>query len=147
MVRTEFIRRKLHLIVQDLSMLAPFRTVTHDELVSDGVRLAAVERMLERIVMRAVDVNQHLVAELDAPPGEKIARLSYRDSFLRLARLGVYSQAFAEEIAPSAGLRNILVHDYNDVDRRTVHASVATCLDVYPRYVAQVHCFLDRHDA
>src|SRR3990172_7165599 len=95
------------------------------------------------IVMRAVDVNEHLVSEL-ATGEERSSRLSYRDTFLMLADYGVYPKEFADRIANSAGLRSILVHDYNDVDRRIVHASIRICLQDYHRYLERLAEFLQR---
>lgn len=143
MVRTEFVRRKLHLITEDLVRLVRFKDETLVALVADDLRLAAVERLLERIVMRAVDVNEHLLSEL-ASPDARCARLSYRDTFLMLADLGVYPADFAERIAASAGLRNILVHDYNDLDRSILHRSIGACLRDYASYVEQVEEFIAR---
>ena len=143
MLRPEFVRRKLQLITEDLARLAHYRDVGHDELVADFVVLATVERLLERIVMRAIDVNRHLLVTRATGLEERTTRLTYRDSFLLLADLGVYPAAFAESIAPSAGLRNILVHDYNDADRRLVHQSIGMCLTLYPRYVKHVLDFLE----
>ena len=93
--------------------------------------------------MRAIDINEHLISELSAGEG-KTTRLTYRDTFLLLADLGVYTQDFAEQIARSAGLRNILVHDYNDVDRKIVHGSIKSCLQDYHRYLELIGSFLDR---
>jgi uncharacterized protein YutE (UPF0331/DUF86 family) len=143
MVRTEFVRRKLHLITEDLVRLVRFKDETLEALVADDLRLAAVERFLERIVMRAVDVNEHLLSEL-ASPDARGTRLSYRDTFLMLADLGVYPADFAERIAASAGLRNILVHDYNDLDRSILHRSIGACLRDYGSYVEQVEDFIAR---
>jgi uncharacterized protein YutE (UPF0331/DUF86 family) len=58
--------------------------------------------------------------------------------------LGILPAEFAERIAKSAGLRNILVHDYNDVDRRIVYGSIRSCLADYPRYVEAIGRFLER---
>lgn len=66
------------------------------------------------------------------------------NTFLMLADHKVYPREFAERIAGSAGLRNILVHDYNDVDRKIVHASIRTCLRDYHRYLEQVTVFLEK---
>jgi uncharacterized protein YutE (UPF0331/DUF86 family) len=134
-IRAEFVRRKLHLIAEDLGRLLHFRDRTLDELAGDFVVMAAVERLLERVVMRAIDVNQHILSELATGREERITRLTYRDTFLRLAEIGVYPVEFAEQIARSAGLRNILVHDYNDLDRSLVHNSINSCLRDYQRYV------------
>jgi uncharacterized protein YutE (UPF0331/DUF86 family) len=91
-VRPEFVRRKLHLIAEDLGRLLHFRDDPLEALTADFVRMAAVERLIAR----------------------------------------------------SAGLRNILVHDYNDVDRKIVHASVRSCLEDYRRYVEFIDAFLER---
>jgi uncharacterized protein YutE (UPF0331/DUF86 family) len=146
MLRPEFVRRKLHLIAEDLGRLARFRKESFAEVTGDFVKLAAVERLLERIVMRAIDVNEHLLGELATGREEKVVRLTYRDTFLRLADHDVYPRAFAEQIAPSAGLRNILVHDYNDVDRRIVYDSIGTCLAQYHDYVEAVDAFLRQRE-
>lgn len=142
MLRPEFVRRKLALIAEDLERLAGFRDVSLEALRADEIRLAAVERMLERIVMRAIDVNEHLITERSRGEG-RIGRLTYRDTFLMLADIGVYEKDFAHRIAASAGLRNILVHDYNDADRRIVHASISSCLRDYHEYIERVADFID----
>jgi len=86
-----------------------------------------------------------LISSPNLPQGEeKITRLTYRDTFLRLAELGVCSREFAERVARSVGLRDILVHAYNAVDLAPVHRSVRECLQDYGRYVAYVTAFLDK---
>ncbi|CAN5836269.1 hypothetical protein BH23GEM3_BH23GEM3_00750 [soil metagenome] len=144
MVRPEYVKRKLHLIAEDLGRLAHFRDASLEKITGDFVKLAAVERMIERIVMRAIDVNEYLISALATGQEEKIAWLMYRETFLRLSALDVYPAEFAERIAKSAGLRDILVHDYNDVDRRIVHGSIRSCLEDYDRYVEAVDAFLER---
>ena len=144
MLRPEFIERKLQLIADDLGRLVEFRDDTLEQLTDDFVRLAAVERLLERIVLRAIDVNEHLITSLATGEEERSTRLSYRETFTRLSDYGVYSAEFGERVAKSAGLRNILVHEYNDVDHRIVHASIRTALEDYTAYVDAVRGFLDR---
>ena len=143
MVRREFVLRKLQLIAEDLERLVKFKDETLTSLTGDAIKLAAVERLLERIIMRAIDINEHLISELGTGEGRS-TRLTYRDTFLLLAGLDVYPQEFADRIARSAGLRNILVHDYNDAYRKIVHASIKSCLQDYHRYAEYVRSFLDR---
>ncbi|TVP93423.1 MAG: hypothetical protein EA347_00425 [Thioalkalivibrio sp.] len=75
MLRVEFVQRKLQLIADDLARLVAFKDDTLEALRADDIRLAAAERMIERIVLRAVDVNEHLLAEL-ALPEERSTRLT-----------------------------------------------------------------------
>lgn len=102
MLRPELVARKLQLIADDLERLAGFRDETLTSLTADDLKQAAVERLLERVVMRAIDVNEHLLSELSDAAGQT-TRLQYRDTFLKLADLGVYDQDFAQRIAASAG--------------------------------------------
>ncbi len=147
MLRPEFVHRKLQLIAEDVARLVHFKDATFADIVGDFVKLAAVERLLERIVLRAIDINEHLMSELATGQEGKITRLTYRDTFLMLAPLGVYPQAFAEQIAKSAGLRNILVHDYQDVDRRIVYDSMRTYLEAYSQYIDSILAFLKQHES
>jgi len=142
MLRAEFVHRKLQLIADDLSGLLGFRDETLATLTGDFVKLAAVERIIERIVMRAIDINEHLISELSTGEESRTTRLTYRDTFLRLSDLGVYSGEFAQQIARSAGMRNILVHDYNDLDRKILHQSIRLCLSDYRQYIDQIVAFL-----
>lgn len=142
-MRTEFVRRKLGLIAEDLEQLAHFRDVSLESLTAEPLRLAAVERLLERIVMRAIDVNEHLIASASSGRESRITRFTYRETFLRLEELGVCSADLAERLAASAGLRNILVHDYNDVDHRILHGAITSCLTDYRQYIERVLAYLD----
>lgn len=143
MLRPDFVRRKLQLIADDLGHLVQFRHIEHAELVADPLRLAAVERILERIVLRAIDVNEHLIATLSTGEADRTTRLTYRETFLRLVPFGVYGDEFAQRIAPSVGLRNILVHEYNDIDHRILHAAIPSALEQYHEYVRTVADFVD----
>lgn len=145
MLRPEYVERKLHLIADELDRLGQFADIKYDELIADEIRLAAIERILERIVVRAIDVNEHLIASLSAAETERTTRLTYRDSFLRLAGLGVLDESSALQIASSAGLRNILVHEYNDLDHRILHAAIPTALQQYYAYVKSVRQFVDSY--
>jgi uncharacterized protein YutE (UPF0331/DUF86 family) len=144
MLRPEFVQRKLQLIAEDLGRLLEYKDESWESITADFLKLAALERLIERIVMRAIDINEHLIAELGSGAESRTARLTYRETFLRLADLGVYPKEFAEGIARSASLRNILVHDYNDADRRIVCGSIRPCLDDYRQYVEHVAGFIDR---
>ena len=144
MIRIEFIRRKLHLIAEDLGRLVQFRHATLEEIASDFMKMATVERLLERVVMRAIDINEHLIAELAKGREDKSTRLTYRDTFLKLAELGICPNEFAEHISKSAGLRNILIHDYESADQKIILQSINSFLVDYPRYIDFVSDFITR---
>ncbi len=51
MIRPELIRRKLQLIADDLGRLVRFKDATLESLTQDDIKLAAVERIIERLVI------------------------------------------------------------------------------------------------
>jgi uncharacterized protein YutE (UPF0331/DUF86 family) len=59
-----------------------------------------------------------------------------------VAEIGAISTELAGELAPSAGLRNILTHEYVAIDVALVAQAVPAMRDAYGRYVAEVARFL-----
>ena len=54
------------------------------------------------------------------------------------AQAGALPQELAERLAPSAGLRNVLVHEYVDVDLDQVVTAVALARTDYRSYVRAI---------
>ena len=67
----------------------------------------------------------------------------YEDTFYIMAKLGVYPEGFAKEIAPSAGLRNRLIHEYNNTKDEIVYASVSDAIGQYAKYCDYILKFLN----
>jgi len=61
-----------------------------------------------------------------------------------LVGLGVYQENFAKKIAPSAGLRNRLVHEYNDTKEEIIYQSVGEAISQYAKYCRCILKFLSK---
>lgn len=144
MLDKDFVSRKIKLIQEDLSRLEDLGKYSFSEIAVDFVKMGAVERLLEKIIMRAIDVNQHLIAELGK--GNERVR-GYEDTFFVLADFNIYPRNFAQKIAPSAGLRNRLVHEYNDTKVEIIYKSVADAISQYTKYCNYILKFLSRHSS
>ncbi len=59
-------------------------------------------------------------------------------TFPLAAKAGLISRDLAEKLAPSAGTRNILVHQYLDVDPHKVVLAATLAVEQYGEYVRQV---------
>ena len=102
-------------------------------LTGDRMLRHAVERVLTQLVELAVSVNGHVaVARLGR------AASTYRDSFALAAEAGVLSPQLAERLAPSAGLRDVLVHEYARVDLALVARGLDLARADYRTYVREV---------
>ena len=57
-------------------------------------------------------------------------------------RLGVISPDLASLLAPSAGLRHRLVHEYDEIDDAIILAAVRSARSLYPAYLEAVESYL-----
>lgn len=140
MVRPEVVARKLAHLSPYLEELKPYRAVSLEEYVAEGGPRRTIERLLQLLVEVAADINVHIVTEIEGTPPT-----DYRSSFSAMVRCGVLSHDLAERLAPSAGLRNILVHAYDEIDDEEVHGSIAPALEDFEAYRDAVRGWLDEH--
>jgi len=141
MVDKKFVKRKISLIQDELANLEKLSGYSLDEIAADFMKLNSLERILEKIIARAIDINQHLLAEL---AGKNIeAPKTYKETFLLLSKLDIYSDDFGKRIAKSVGTRNILVHEYDKVDYSQIYSSIDDCLKDYHKYCEFILDFLN----
>jgi len=138
----EVILRKLKTIQKYLNVLKTKESLTQADYDSDLEQQIIVERSLHLLIESAVDINTHIVVTERKSPPE-----TYRDSFIDLAKVGVISKELARELSPAAGLRNRLVHDYDDIDATIVRQSIMLALRLLPKYIEQIREYLQKPSA
>ena len=140
MVNEELIKQKIGLIQNEMLNLEKLSAFSFEEIISDFMKQYALERILEKIIHRAIDINQHLIAELseEEPPG------TYKETFLKLAELKICPLEFAKNISRSVGTRNMLIHEYDEVDYGKIYSSINDCLKDYYQYCDYMLKFLEK---
>lgn len=142
MLNKKFIKQKMELIQQELIYMEKLAHYSFQEIASDYTKFNTFERLLEKVVVRAIDINEHIIEEL-SDISIKTPQ-NYKETFLRLAQFNIYPMDFAENIAKSASIRNALIHDYDDLDLQKIYASVKECLDDYHKYCDYLLKFLEK---
>ena len=121
---------KLEVLLSDLRGLA---STPVEEFTSSRALQAQAERWVQVAVETCIDLANHIIADRGLPtPG------TYREAFSVLAKHGVLDPELAEQMAAWAGLRNLLVHLYLDVDPTRLHAIVTNELDQLEAFAAAV---------
>ncbi len=133
----DLVRRKLAVIARNLTDLAAVETLSLEDYRSDRFRQKGTERLLQELIEAAVDANLHLLRSAGAPTPP-----DYFQSFLEMGRQGVIPQPLAERLAPSAGLRNRLVHEYDEIDDRIVLEAVREARGEFAAYITAVEQYL-----
>ena len=141
MVDKEFIEEKINLITRDLSRLDIFSSFTISQVAEDFIKYGALKNMLMEIIGRALDINEHIISELSDPKIE--APKNYKETFLFLKNLKILPEGFADEISKSAGFRNAIVHEYNNLDKNIVYKTVGEAIYQYAKYCDYILKFLE----
>lgn len=126
-------QRKLELLVDLLGDLDRHGDPTGEQLRLDRDLRHIVERVLTQLVDVAVACNGLLARGLGArrPSG-------YRDSFTLLGEAGILPPAVMDRLAPAAGMRNLLTHEYGSIDVDLVAAAVPRARRDFRAYVDAV---------
>ncbi|WP_447972186.1 type VII toxin-antitoxin system HepT family RNase toxin [Nitrospira sp. Kam-Ns4a] len=131
------LRRKLTMIVENLQALEPITGLSVERYRADLFRRKGTERLLQELIEAAIDLNTHVIVQEGHSPLD-----DYDQGFIRLAEMNILPHNLATALAPSAGLRNRLVHEYDAIVDALVLDAVRKAEDLFPRYVAAIEAYL-----
>jgi uncharacterized protein YutE (UPF0331/DUF86 family) len=101
--------------------------------VSDPLIYGNAERYLQLAIQAVLDVSHHIVADRNlALPADS------RSLFDLLAKHKIVSKALALKLASMAGFRNVLVHEYLDIDRHRVYRALTSELKDFEAFIRAV---------
>jgi len=138
MVNKDLIYRKIKLISKDLKGLKQISYLSEKEYVANPIWEIQVERHLERIIGRMIDINYHIITEIGDPPPS-----DYFESFVNIGKLKVLPKEFSQEIASYAGLRNRLVHEYNSLDEKKIYQAMKKLMKDIPKYFQYIEKYIE----
>ena len=108
-----------------LNKLEPFKSKEKEEILQDPYLQDIIERNLEVSAQSVIDIANRIISieNLEKP-------LDYFDAIMRLGEAGILPLKFAKKLAPIAGFRNILVHDYLDINWDEVYNNLRQLNDI-----------------
>jgi uncharacterized protein YutE (UPF0331/DUF86 family) len=99
-----------------LDILEALRGYSIDQFLANPERYGSAERFLQLAIEALLDVGSHVIAELELGTIE-----TYSDIPQLLADRGYVDAVLANQWIKMIGFRNVLVHEYLDVDRKIVY--------------------------
>lgn len=121
MVDLPRLRRLLDRIAEEEAHLERLASFSDDELLDDHDRMHAVKYGFVVAIEAAIDAGRHIIASEGLRPPD-----SFSAVFDVLVDAGYLSAGTAAAMARAARFRNLLVHQYADVDDRRVIAFLRT---------------------
>ncbi|HIC94362.1 MAG TPA: DUF86 domain-containing protein [Anaerolineae bacterium] len=139
MIKSATIIKLLESLREYIEFLRPAQSLTLAKLTADPLRYGGVLHYLQLAIQHMTDIGAHLLAGTGrAVPDD------YRQIILAMGRNRIIPYEFAERIAPMAGFRNILVHEYLTVDPAIVYDNLQHGLADFELFIEYVYDFLER---
>jgi uncharacterized protein YutE (UPF0331/DUF86 family) len=116
MVRAEVIRRRLQKLDEYLTILKGLQKYSQDEFLANPEIYGSTERFLQLAIETITDLGEHVVADLH------LGETNWHSDIPNiLAEKEYISSELREKWIRMIGFRNILVHDYLDINRKIVY--------------------------
>lgn len=124
MVDAESIAARLERLQPLLGELERIRADGRDAYLGDLRTRLAADHAIQLAIQVCIDVGAHVISELGLPPPS-----DYRGVFASLRSAGLEAD-LAERLGAAAGMRNIIVHDYLQLDDEEVWRALDRLDDV-----------------
>jgi uncharacterized protein YutE (UPF0331/DUF86 family) len=128
------VRARIAKIRQYVALLKKIRGLaTETAFVKDPLIYGNAERYLQLAIQALLDISNHIVADmnLNLPADSK-------ELFDLLVRHRVLPVQLSRRLAPMAGFRNILVHEYLEIDRHRVYRALKDDLGDFEQFIKAV---------
>jgi uncharacterized protein YutE (UPF0331/DUF86 family) len=118
-VRPGVVLARLAHLAHVLAQLERLRSMSQVERLRDPLHELAAERAMHVAAEAIFDIGHHVLAGRSRPVPS-----TYRDIVPALVAEGILETSLGNRLSGMAGLRNILVHDYVDIDPARVWEAV-----------------------
>ena len=131
----DVINRKLESLRRCIARITSKLPITRDELRSNYDLQDIIALNLERAVQTCVDIAAHVISQTEIPPPSTMA-----EGFARLAELQILPLQLAESLQKAVAFRNILVHNYTDINWDIVTDMVTHRLTDFVQFAQAIDC-------
>jgi len=137
LVSEGIIRKRLERLEQALKRLESKKNVKLDEFLKNWEIHSAVIREFQVAIEACIDIGNHIISEKGWESPE-----SYRDVAEILGKYGVISQDFKQVFKQMIAFRNVIVHEYIQLDLEIVYENLKK-LDDFRKFVKFIVNFLE----
>ena len=138
MTDPEVIHNHLDHLERQVRLLESLRDRSFEEFSNDELAVAAAQHCVQIAAQNVLDIGAHILADV----GEN-GWNEYREIPAALVRHNVISEDLSHNIRKLAGMRNIIVHLYDEVDLHQVYDVIRIHLDTFRKFAASLKRYLE----
>ncbi|MCC3145620.1 DUF86 domain-containing protein [Halanaerobium sp. Z-7514] len=136
-MKRKIVNKKIQELDKYLKQLRKYEGICADELKNDLDKMWIVERGLQLSIQLILDIGNHILAD------KGISVDKYADIFIKLGENNIIPKKFAENIKGMAGFRNILVHEYAEIDVEIIANVLNNSLDDFKKFAEHINNYLE----
>ncbi len=137
MVDIELVEFKLQELNRYLVQLKKHQGAEASELTGDLDKAWIIQHGLQLTIQVVLDIGNHILA------AEGVTVRDYADIFNELANLEIIPKKYAQSVKGMAGLRNLLVHEYAEVDMEKLTIILNNRLNDFALFASYIANYLN----
>lgn len=136
-VDSQSIESKLEKLEEINKYLKKYQEISQDDFLVDFTVNAATMHYIVQGIEIVVDIGNHLLKEK-----YHVNSKNYREVIENLGEYEIVPEKLAEENTEMAGFRNVVVHDYEDIDMERVYKSLQEAPKTFEKFSKHYSKFL-----
>ncbi len=133
----QLIEKRLDTILKYCQEVDTLLEFSNNEIKDDTLKTHSLERLVQLVVDEIIDVNEYIIQVYNLPVPD-----DFQSTFLMLSKHNVFDEEFARQIAPVVGLRNRIVHRYEEINLELLIDTVRKEKEDFKKFVSFVLKFI-----
>ena len=129
----EVLETKLEALIRCVHRIKDQNISTLKELEENLDKQEIIILNLQRAVQICVDIGNHILLDYKTPTPSTMA-----ETFKYLAQNNLISKDNADDLSHAVGLRNIAVHQYEDIDCKIIFSIITSHLDDFKTFAGAI---------
>lgn len=135
----QVITRRLSHIITLVEYLEHQQPISITDMEDPTLRLS-IERCIQVIAQSIIDIASSILANLKGTVPN-----SYREAITSLGLQGIIERPLAQRLADLISMRNILVHEYIEIDINLLAKSIPMIIEDSKKFVSSIKSLLENH--
>lgn len=135
----EVILRHLENMESALTQMRAMQSYALEEVKNDLLKQWQIEKGFEVLIQNLLDIGSHILVSRGISDWE-----DYADVIIRMGEHGIIPLNFSQRIAGMANFRNILIHEYTDVDIQTLVEYLREKPADFEQFMVYIHDYLEK---
>ncbi|MEJ2249893.1 MAG: DUF86 domain-containing protein [Candidatus Lokiarchaeota archaeon] len=137
-IDSKVINSRISKLREYIDILNDLKKEDYERFINDYKVYGLAERYLQLAIECVLDIGNHIISRLEYTKPE-----TYQEILLILGKNSIIPEKFANKISKMAGFRNILIHNYLEIDRSLVYRFLQENIPDFERFIKMIVKFLD----